>query len=193
MKKLLDKYTGFCRKYAKAVVVLPLFVITQGLYLFMVLKSIPAVKKFSEGLELPDLMPTGYSADYIPKLLKTLGEEGRSVYMSYQIPLDMIYPLLFAISYSILLAYLFKKGISDTNILNRFVVVPVFAAVFDYCENLAVLWQLKTFPETSEVLSTIAGIATVFKSGFTSLFFLLLFIGIAAMMIRRVRKASINS
>ncbi len=189
MKKVLDKYGAFCRRYSSPFIVLPLFVITQGMYLYMVLKSIPAVKAFSKGLELPDLMPTGYSTSYIPKLLNALGEEGRNLYMNYQLPLDMLYPLLFAVSYSVLLAYLFKKGVSDSSILNRFVAVPVVAALFDYSENILMWIQLNRFPEQSETLAFFTNIATVLKSGVTSLFFLLLFIGIAAMMVRRVKSS----
>ena len=67
--------------------------------------TIPMVMSFSDGMKLLDMMPAGYSAEYVNTLLNTLGEQGRNAYLFQQIPVDMVYPFLFAVSYCLLFAY----------------------------------------------------------------------------------------
>ena len=64
---------------------------------------------FSGELKLLDMMPIGYNSEYINSLFETLGENGRRVYLYSQLPVDMIYPFLFGISYCLLIGYLLKK------------------------------------------------------------------------------------
>ena len=75
----------------------------------MLIITIPKTMTFSAGMKLLDMMPVGYNPEYIITLLDTLGEKGREVYLYNQIPVDMIYPFLFGISYSLLIAYFLKK------------------------------------------------------------------------------------
>ena len=64
---------------------------------------------FSNGMKLLDMMPTGYNSEYVYALFETLGVEGRFTYLYNQIPIDMIYPFLFGISYCLLIAYFLRK------------------------------------------------------------------------------------
>lgn len=79
--------------------VLVLFALTNIVYAFMLIITIPKTMRFSNGMKLLDMMPTGYDFEYINTLFDTLGEKGREVYLYNQIPVDMIYPFLFGISY----------------------------------------------------------------------------------------------
>ena len=94
-------------KYSSGKNVLILFMFTQVVYGIMLGFSIPNVMQYSSGMKILDLIPTGYSPEYVQKLFKTLGEAGRGVYLYQQIPLDMIYPGLFAVSYTLLLVFFF--------------------------------------------------------------------------------------
>ena len=89
--------------------VLILFVLTNIVYAAMLIITIPKTMGFSNGLKLLDMMPMGYDLEYINTLFETLGEKGREVYLYNQIPLDMIYPFLFAISYCLVIGYFLKK------------------------------------------------------------------------------------
>lgn len=79
--------------------VLVLFALTNIVYAFMLIITIPKTMRFSNGMKLLVMMPTGYDFEYINTLFDTLGEKGREVYLYNQIPVDMIYPFLFGISY----------------------------------------------------------------------------------------------
>jgi mannose/fructose/N-acetylgalactosamine-specific phosphotransferase system component IID len=89
--------------------VLGIFVLTNLVYAFMLMVTIPNTMAFSNGMKLLDIRPTGYDFDYVNKLFSTLGNTGREIYLNTQIPVDMIYPLLFGISYSAVMTYFLKK------------------------------------------------------------------------------------
>ena len=75
----------------------------------MLMVTIPKTMGFSKGMKLLDMMPMGYDSEYINTLFEALGENGRGVYLYNQIPIDMVYPFLFGISYCLLLVYFLQK------------------------------------------------------------------------------------
>ncbi len=75
----------------------------------MLAVTIPKTMAFSNGMKLLDMMPLGYNAEYVKTLLTTLGADGRAIYLFQQIPIDMIYPFLFAFSYCLTMGYFLKK------------------------------------------------------------------------------------
>ncbi|WOD43553.1 hypothetical protein [Hwangdonia lutea] len=74
--------------------VLALFILTNLVYVFMLWVTIPKTMVYSNGMKLLDMMPTGYNFNYANELLSTLGDIGRNTYLTSQLPVDMIYPLL---------------------------------------------------------------------------------------------------
>ena len=110
MTKLLKKYLSFTDRHATGKVVLILFIITMASYVFMLAYTIPEVMDFANGMKILDMMPLGYSSEYVHILLETLGEDGRDYYLYRQIPADTIYPFMFMLGYSFLLGYIFKKS-----------------------------------------------------------------------------------
>ena len=75
-----------------------LFIITTSVYAYLMLVTVPALKAMAGGMDILDVPPF-YDATYIQELFRRLGEEGRHFYLYRQIPVDMIYPGLFAITY----------------------------------------------------------------------------------------------
>ena len=86
-----------------------LFLLTNLVYAFMLIVTIPMTISFAKGMKTLDMMPLGYDSEYINTFFDALGESGRSVYLYFQIPVDMIYPFLFGLSYCLLIAYFLKK------------------------------------------------------------------------------------
>lgn len=152
----------------------------------MLLVTIPYVMSYSGGMILPDMMPTGYSAEYVRDLLNTLGEKGRDAYLYIQIPLDMIYPFLFGITYSLLLAYILNKSGKSENVLFYFCYIPLFAGLFDYLENAGIIYMLLSYPENSILISQITNVLTVLKSSFTTAYFIVLIISVIAMLLKYI-------
>jgi len=175
----MEALIRFMQKYSTGKIILVLFVLTMAVYLIMLSYSIPAVTAFAPELPIFDLSPLGYSFSYANELLDALGLEGRNLYLSTQLPLDFIYPGLFSITYSLLLVWLFGKVFNVNSKIYYLALVPFFAGVFDYVENIFIIKMISSFPDLQVNTVKIASTFTVLKSSFTMAFFILLIVGIA--------------
>jgi hypothetical protein len=86
----------------------------------------------------------------------------------------MIYPLLFGISYCLVLAYFLNKLGKLESSLFYLCLLPLLAGLFDYFENIGIIALLNSFPHTSVVLSQITNMFSVLKSAFTTIYFITL-------------------
>jgi len=120
-----------------------LFVLTNLVYAFMLIVTIPKTMTFSKGFKLLDMMPMGYDLEYINTLFDTLGEKGREVYLYNQIPVDMIYPFLFGICYCLLIAYFLEKLNKLNSSFFYLCLIPLIAGVADYLENFGIIIMLR--------------------------------------------------
>ena len=166
------------RKYATGKTILVLFILTQGIYLVMLGITIPQVREYTGEMEVFDLRAQGYSTDYALELLETLGEQGRDLYLTRQIPMDLIYPGLYLVTYTLLLSYIFEHAFSDGSFMQHLVFVPVLGGVFDYLENIGIIVMLTTYPDFSSTVAQATNLFSVSKSLFTTVFFVLLIVGL---------------
>jgi len=156
--------------------VLFLFLLSNLVYGFMLIITIPKTMSFSGGMKLLDMMPTGYDSEYISKLLKALGEKGREAYLYDQIPVDMVYPFLFAISSCLMIAYFLKKLNRLDSPFFYLCLIPLIAGIADYFENIGIITMLNNYPVLSPILTSFTNSFTILKSVATTLYFVILII-----------------
>jgi hypothetical protein len=139
-------------------------------YVVMVTITIPAVQAFANGLLVPDMMPQGYSSDYLYQFLEAIGTAGRRAYL-VQLAMDVIYP--FSVSLALYLG--FKRSPTVARLSSKksqvLILSPWSIMVFDYLENLAVLIQILAFPTPLEVIGVIAPLFSITKSLVSTLVF----------------------
>lgn len=150
------------------------FIPAMIVYVLMLFYTIPAVEEYSNGKKLFDLSPGGYSYEYARELLTALGEKGRELYLYNQIPLDLLYPGLFAISCSLLLSWLLLKIKEPNSRMFYFCLIPVAAGAFDYAENILIISMIAGFPDISQGQVGVSSVVTIAKSVSTTLFFIVL-------------------
>ena len=172
--------------------VLILLLLTNLVYAFMLIITIPEVMTFSGGLKLPDMMPLGYDLEYINTLFETLGEKGRDVYLFYQLPVDMIYPLLFAISYSLLMVYFLKKLDKLDSVLFYFSWLAIIAGSADYLENIGIAVMLNNYPDITSNSVILTNSFTLIKSITTTLYFLALIMIMISVGIKSIKSKTIR-
>ena len=168
--------------------ILGLFILTNVVYLFMLFVTIPKTMAFSNGMKLLDMLPTGYNRDYVNLLFKTLGENGREIYLTNQLPVDMIYPLLFGLSYSLLLAYFLKKLNKLKSPFTYLCLLPIIAGISDYLENIGIITMLNSYPDLTETTVKATNIFSVIKSTSTSIFFITLIVILITLGIKFAKK-----
>lgn len=151
--------------------ILLLFIISNSIYLFMLAVTIPKVMRFSGGMKILDMMPVGYDSEYVNTLLSTLGEKGRNAYLYNQIPVDMIYPSLFAASSCLVLAFFLDKLDKLDGSLFYLCLLPLFSGLFDYGENIGIITILTTYPKNPILLTQITNAFSILKSLFVTIYF----------------------
>lgn len=175
-------------KYATGKRVLLFFILSSLVYVAMLVYTVPKVMQYANGMKLPDLMPTGYNFEYVNALFASLGAEGRHIYLWQQIPLDLVYPALFALCYSLMLAYFIKKLKPTKSPIFFFCWLPVMGGTADYLENFGVITLLRRFPDITEHTVQLTSLATVIKSSATTVYFLVLLVVLVAVGIHRIKR-----
>jgi len=160
---------NWIKTHSTGYTILILFALSSSIYVMMLTVTIPKVVELSGGMKILDMLPTGYSPEYVNSLMSNLGPEGRHAYLFYQLPLDMVYPALFGLSNCLIIAYFLRKL---NRLEGRFIslcYLPLLAGIFDYCENLGIISILKTFPQNPETLSQITNVFSISKSLLTTI------------------------
>ena len=75
-------------------IVVVLFLLAMGLYLVMMVVTIPEIRAGAGGVEIFDMRPLGYSEQEALFILDNLPETTRAYYRTVQIPIDFFYPLM---------------------------------------------------------------------------------------------------
>lgn len=151
-----------------------LFLITQIVYFTMIFVTIPKIASINKNIKIFDIRPFGYSYEEALELLEHLDTKGREIYLFQQIPLDLIYPSLFGITFCLVLAFFLNK----IKLLNSkyiyLTLLPLFSGAFDYLENFSIIQMLTNYPTISEKLVNLASVFTILKSLLTSIYFFIL-------------------
>ncbi len=168
--------------------VLGLFILTNAVYLIMLTVTIPKTMGFSNGMKLLDMMPMGYDLNYVSELFNSLGEIGRKTYLTNQIPLDMIYPLLFGLTYCLLLAYFLKKLNKLKLPFTYLCLLPIIAGIADYLENFGIITMLKSYPDITGFAVKTTNYFSIIKSISTSVFFIVLIIVLIILGVKSINK-----
>lgn len=168
--------------------VLLTFLLTNVIYAIMLFITIPRTMAFSDGMSLLDMMPMGYDSEYVVALFETLGEQGRDAYLHIQLPVDMIYPLLFGISYCLLIAYFLNKIDKLNSAFFYLCFLPLIAGMADYLENFGIITMLITYPDISQGSINATNIFSIVKSTSTSIYFVALIIILLILGIKTIKE-----
>jgi len=184
----MKRLNKIIEKHISGKKVLGLFILTNLVYAYMLVVTIPKTMAFSNGMKLLDMMPTGYDFNYVNKLFSTLENTGRDTYLTSQIPVDMIYPFLFGISYGAVMAYFLKKLNKLNTPFVYLCLLPIIAGIADYLENIGIIVMLKTYPEFTEPMANTTSIFSVIKSMSTSIYFITLIVVLLVLGINYFKK-----
>lgn len=166
----------YIERHAKGRNVLILLVAAMIVYTFMMTVTIPAVSAEAHGLAIFDLRPGGYSTADAHTLLSTMTERGKWYYSHVQIPTDFLYPPLLGLFGAFALAWL-RRRVRFPRVL---ILLPLAAALFDWLENITILFMLGGRDGAGVV--RIASAFSVSKSVLTTIFMTaLLIVGIIAL------------
>lgn len=109
---------------------------TVGVYLVMVLWTLPTISADADGLAPFDMRLGGYGFDEAKAFLAALSPDGTALYRDVQHRLDMAFPALIFGTLFLSIAALLPVGSMAGRVVLALLLLPV--AVFDWLENGAV-------------------------------------------------------
>lgn len=123
--------------------------------------SVRRIKIISNGAGIPD-MKFYYTSEEVYRILDLQQQSGRQAYIKFLLFFDTMFPLLYGIAFSALLAKVFLKTFSKTSWTHNLIIVPLIVAIFDYLENFSIITMLIKYPERIWI-ANIAGYFTACK------------------------------
>ena len=118
----------------------------------------------SGGLVTLDLRSTGYTPDEAYALFEALGTEGRRLYLSSILAVDILLPLIGALFFAMCIAW-FLGHFASQHPVQRLILLPVVTMLADLAENACTLTLLLVFPRRVDGLAWAASFFTLLKSG----------------------------
>ena len=185
----MNRFIKFIEEYSTGRNVLIFLILSTSIYTLMLTITIPEIMAITGEMKILDMMSTGYSPKYVNDLMSTLGETGRNLYLYHQIPLDMVYPLLFGISNTLIIIYLLKKAKIFEIKLFYLCFIPIIAGVMDYSENTGIIMILCHYPNNPDILSQVTSVFSVIKSMLYTLFFVELLALLFVLAVRKLFRA----
>jgi hypothetical protein len=156
-----------------------------GIYLLMIFVTLAHIETLS-GLRPFDMRPGGYSAEQANSLINALESIGRRYYLTRQIPLDLVYPSLMALTLVSLLKWLGSRDVSQ-KLVRIGIWFSITAAIADYLENAGICLMILSWPEISANTVLAASVASIVKSGLTTAAVLIVLLGFGFWASKRAR------
>lgn len=145
--------------------------------------SNPELVKLSGREGLLDLMPF-YSAQEAFTALKHYGPAGRHLYLRF-LAVDFIFIPVYSLGFALLMTRTIRGVCGEGGLWLSLNVLPFIIGFFDCVENLCILGMLGIYPDSSIILGTLSGFATLCKYLLTLTAVLWLLYGGVVLVMRR--------
>ena len=132
-------------------------------------------------------------SSYTPKeaydLISSYGEQGRESYIAVEVTLDLLYPFVTALMFSLMTFYTFRRAFPSKHRVVYFAFASYSVLLADYLENVCIVFMLLSYPREVLTIAKIANFFTITKFVLTPLQ-LLFIVGLVGWLIRVIRSRS---
>ena len=159
-------------------------ILLYAIFPFILLKN--AEEKINQlaGKEVgPIDLTFGFSPERTLQMVEDYGDAGRAYYAQVALTIDIIYPIVYALLFAVILTLIYSRLIGGpVKYLN---LLPFVAMFFDYLENITIVSMLKNYPEQSEAMATLCELFKLFKWMIFALILFLIIYGLIKLIFRR--------
>ncbi|MBI5942763.1 MAG: hypothetical protein HY864_00200 [Chloroflexi bacterium] len=170
---MLIKLSDTLKKYAKGWLVLILFLL-DAVFMGYVMPSIGTTMNSSGPIDLLFF----YTPQTAYEMVAAYGEQVREAYRITELTVDIIYPIVYTLFFSLLITWLFQRGFPAESKMQRLNVVSFGAWLFDLFENLGIVTMLSVYPSTPALVAWLTTIFTMVKWTFAGAGGILILIGL---------------
>ncbi len=182
MKLLINSDNILSKKISWKVVI-----VATIIFMLFIIVILPQISTYSEkviGVSNSPDMSFIYTADDIYDMAESYGETGRNTYIFLRWTFDIAWPLVYGF-FLISLAGKLSFVISDKKWINKLYMIPLFAVVFDYLENIGTTIVMARYPMKTNFIASITPILSLIKWLLLSGGFLLVIILLVIIIIKR--------
>jgi hypothetical protein len=147
------------------------------------------LEAYSGGVGPLDLRPA-YTADEAYTSLAAYGDEGRRFYLLLLLTVDLIYPVVYSLFFSLTIVYCLRQVLAADHTLQRAALLPWVSLLADFVENAGLAWLLLNYPNRLDGVAVLTSTVTTIKWIFTITFMAATAAGLAGLVLRRLRSRS---
>jgi hypothetical protein len=125
-----------------------------------------------------------YSADELYRMAEAYGAQGRQAYIRARFTFDLVWPLVYGAFLGTAISWLYARAIAPGSRWRLANLAPVLGVLLDYLENLATSLVMLRYPNRTPVVDTLAPVLTLVKWAFVVGSYVLLLVGIVAVVWR---------
>ena len=104
-----------------------------------------------------------YTSAELYEIMEDYGDQNRRVYALSHLTADVLFPLVYASFFGLLIAYIFQCAFPKDSWVQRLNLVPFVLLIFDLIENLGIVILLLSYPTKMVGLASFTGIITSLK------------------------------
>ena len=114
--------------------------------------------------------------------------DARRFWICMYLTWDIVNPILYTLSFSLLISWLFQRGLKPGSMPQRLNVLPVGAGLSDLLENVCIVTLLAVYPAQPATVAWVSTISTMGKVSFLGVSTLLVLAGLLKAAANRFRK-----
>jgi hypothetical protein len=104
-----------------------------------------------------------YTTSDLDRMADAYGQAGREAYIRARFTFDLIWPVVYTVFLCTTISWVYRKAFALGSLWQRMNLVPVFAILFDYLENITTSLVMLQFPNRLPLVATLAPVFTMGK------------------------------
>lgn len=129
----------------------------------------------------------GFNPQKTLDMVAGYGEEGRAYVAKVETTADIVYPVIYAFLFAIILTLIYRD-----KAWARVSVIPFITMFFDFLENICIVTLLNSYPEQSSTWATFCEIFKLLKWVTFGVIILLIVYGLISKLIKKDKPVSVN-
>jgi hypothetical protein len=139
----------------------------EALMMFYIMPLAAGIMAFAAN---NSVMPLDLLFFYTPvqafQMIDKYGEAGRSIYLKIELTADIVYPMIYASFFGVLISWLFQRAFKPESSMQKWNVMPIGAWFFDLLENTGIVSMLLMYPSKPEVMAWLTMLFGLLKWAF---------------------------
>ena len=130
-----------------------------------------------------------YTPEEFYEIIEPYGDQGRRVYALSHLTADVLFPLVYAFFFGLLIAFIFQRAFLKDSWVQRLNLIPFALLIFDLIENLGVVILLLGYPTLMVGLASFTGVITSLKWILAGITMVLPLIGVIVWVYNRLTRS----